>query len=301
MEIRNFQQADMPMLGAFYQAVTSNRKVVFWWIGPEENWGNVFCAYEDGQMVAKGQVEVINEMKDGQSPTSKHSIYLNLKTLPERETDSTLLRAVYEKLYSRALEIKQNLSPTHQTNFCVGNFATEVHNNDFFTKELGFLPLNTLYTMRRDLQQPIIQVQLPASNMQGSFWKMASTEEEEEYLAVEDEIWPEATLGLRRLHEYKANEWWSAITVRMNDELIGSAMAWKEEEIGIIEDVFVRSNWRKRGIATYLLTTALIYLKERGLTTAQLMVDTVNETALRLYQSVGFEVVEKERRYYIDL
>lgn len=40
-EIRNFQQADMPLLGDFYQAVTEGKNVVFWWIGPEGNWENV--------------------------------------------------------------------------------------------------------------------------------------------------------------------------------------------------------------------------------------------------------------------
>ncbi|GGA47432.1 hypothetical protein [Psychrobacillus lasiicapitis] len=31
------------------------------------------------------------------------------------------------------------------------------------------------------------------------------------------------------------------------------------------------------------------------------MVDTENETVLNLYKSVGFEVIEKENRYFIEL
>lgn len=49
----------MPLLGELYQAVSA-AGVLFWWVGDEENWENVFCAFEDGIMVAKGQVEVIN-------------------------------------------------------------------------------------------------------------------------------------------------------------------------------------------------------------------------------------------------
>lgn len=301
LEIRNFKQEDMPLLGEFYHAVTKDKQVVFWWIGSEENWENVFCAFKNNQMLAKGQVDIINIIPDGRSEDSKHTIYLNLKTLPEKETDYELLNKVYEKLYKRALELKETLSKKYKTNFCVGNFGTEVNNNQFFTNEKGFVPLNTLYTMKRDLNNPIEQAELHNHNLQWEYWDMSSSEEEKEYLEVEAEIWPDTALGLNRLHEYKSKNLWTAITVREKDILVGSAMAWQEEEMGVIEDVFVRSNWRKQGIAKCLLTTALTYLKDKGMNTVRLMVDTKNGNALSLYKSVGFEVVEEEKRYFIEL
>lgn len=45
IEIRNFKKKDMPLLGEFFQTVTSGNDVVFWWVGDEENWKNVFCAF----------------------------------------------------------------------------------------------------------------------------------------------------------------------------------------------------------------------------------------------------------------
>lgn len=301
MVIRNFKQADMPLLGDFYKSVAEGKKVVFWWVGPEENWVNVYCAFEDGKMVAKGQVEVINIVQDGSPKESKHKIYLNLKALPDLESDYELLNRVYEKLYSRALEIKQNLPANYQTNLCVGNFGTEINNNRYLTAEKSFKPLNTLYTMERDLNQEIESAKLPQSELQWEFWKMSSAEEEKEYLEVEAEIWSDSVLGLNRLHEYKSNDLWTAITVRENGAIIASAMAWQEDEIGVIEDVFVKKMWRKQGIAKFLLTTALTYLKDKGLKEAKLMVDTENEKALNLYKSVGFEVTEEEKRFYKEL
>lgn len=301
MEIRNFTEDDMPLLKEFYQAVAKDRKVVFWWIGQKENWVNVFCAFEDGKMVAKGQVDVINHISEGLPKESRHSIYINLKTLPERETDFDLLNQVYEKLYTRALELKKSLSANYQTNLCVGNFSSEVDNNRYFTEVKGFQQLNTLYTMKRDLTQPIEKTDLLGKGLQSDFWSMNSLEDEQIYLAAESEVWPDAALGEKRLQEYKSNQNWTAIPVWENNVLIASTMAWQDGEIGMIEDVFVKAPWRKQGIARYLLTTALTYLKEKGLTEAELMVDTDNEKALNLYKSVGFEVMEEEKRFFVEL
>ena len=300
LEIRNYKHEDMPLLRDFYQSVTKDRKVVFWWVGPEENWENVFCAIENGKMVAKGQVEIINRIADGQPIENKHSIYLNLKTLPDRELDYELMNQLYSKLYSRALELKQHLSAKFQTNLCVGNFGSEIHNNHFFI-EKGFSNLNTLYTMERDLQQPVMPTVLSQPDLEWEFWMMDSLEEERLYLEVESEIWPDATLGLQRLHEYKNNPYWTAIPVRKDGSIVACTLAWQEEDMGVIEDVFVKEPWRKQGIARFLLTTALNYLKDKGLKKATLMVDTENENALNLYKAVGFDVMEEERRYYIEL
>ncbi len=300
--IKNFKQEDMPLLSSFYQAVGKDKKVVFWWVGPEENWENVFCAYENGQMVAKGQVDIINSISDGHPQDSRHSIYVNLKVLPERESDTNLLNSVYEKLYSRALELKNRLSSNYQTNLCVGNFGSEINNNLYFTKEKGFQPLKTLYTMQRDLTKPIHKTNLKQTELNWEFSEMKNIEEEKEYLKAECEIWPDTALGLKRLKEYKANKDWIAILVRDNNNvIIASTMAWQEEEMGVIEDVFVKEQWRKQGIAQFLLTTALTYLKEKELKEAKLMVDTENDKALNLYKSVGFEVTEVEKRLFTEL
>lgn len=60
---------------------------------------------------------------------------------------------------------------------------------------------------------------------------------------------------------------------------------------GWTDPVFTRRAWRRRGLAHALLGRALQQLKERGMTSAQLGVDSENENqALTLYQRHGFEV-----------
>ena len=62
---------------------------------------------------------------------------------------------------------------------------------------------------------------------------------------------------------------------------------------GWVADLGTRRGYRKRGLARALLAASLRRLKEAGMDTAKLGVDTQNPNgALRLYESVGFQKVE---------
>ena len=81
----------------------------------------------------------------------------------------------------------------------------------------------------------------------------------------------------------------------------GVTAFWNEAEnkrtgkrIGKTEDVFVIPEWRGRGVARQLVAEALRYLKENGLEEARLEVRTTNHSALKLYISMGYEIVREE-------
>jgi ribosomal protein S18 acetylase RimI-like enzyme len=58
---------------------------------------------------------------------------------------------------------------------------------------------------------------------------------------------------------------------------------------GWLEHVSVRRPWRRRGIATALMASALRGLQEAGMTEAALGVDAENASgALRVYEAMGF-------------
>lgn len=62
---------------------------------------------------------------------------------------------------------------------------------------------------------------------------------------------------------------------------------------GWLDRISVRRQWRKRGLASALIVSAMAGLLERGLNTAMLGVDAENPTgALRLYEGLGFRVVD---------
>ena len=67
---------------------------------------------------------------------------------------------------------------------------------------------------------------------------------------------------------------------------------------GYTEGISVRRPWRKRGLATALITRSLKMFQEMGMTEAALAVDAQNLSgALRLYESVGFQQVKQSATY----
>ena len=71
---------------------------------------------------------------------------------------------------------------------------------------------------------------------------------------------------------------------------------------GYTEGISVRRLWRKRGLATALITRSMKMFKEMGMTEAALAVDAQNLSgALRLYESVGFRQVKQSATYRKEL
>ena len=95
----------------------------------------MFCAIEDGKMVAKGQVGIMNVIPPGRAPNCKHHIYVNLKAVPHREQDYDLLDELYQVLYERAVVLMRTLPKAYETYLCVGNYAHESANNAFYGEE----------------------------------------------------------------------------------------------------------------------------------------------------------------------
>ena len=63
---------------------------------------------------------------------------------------------------------------------------------------------------------------------------------------------------------------------------------------GWVDSVFTRRTWRQRGLASALLARALMDLRGRGMTSAQLGVDIDNQNqALGLYEGLGFVVAKR--------
>jgi mycothiol synthase len=91
------------------------------------------------------------------------------------------------------------------------------------------------------------------------------------------------------------------------DEIAGAvinAIDAKENEAfsrrrGVLESVFVRRPWRRRGLAAALVGRSLELLRERGMTSAWLGVDADNPTgALGVYERAGFAVHQRSSAYH---
>jgi ribosomal protein S18 acetylase RimI-like enzyme len=94
------------------------------------------------------------------------------------------------------------------------------------------------------------------------------------------------------------------LIVEATDGVIAACcICWLDEEngIGLFEPVGTRLAYRRRGIARAIVLEGLRRLRERGMHTAMIGTASVNQPALGAYLSCGFEVVDRDFEYTLDL
>ena len=90
--------------------------------------------------------------------------------------------------------------------------------------------------------------------------------------------------------DHVAGAVFNKIEARENEEL--------NRKRGLLDSVFVRRPWRRRGLAAALVARSLVQLRERGMTSAWLGVDADNPTsALGVYERAGFAVDRRSTAY----
>jgi mycothiol synthase len=111
-----------------------------------------------------------------------------------------------------------------------------------------------------------------------------------------DEDWQEFLSDLRQ----DPSLWLVAFD---GDEIAGAVLgkidpeenAHHGRERGVVDEVFTRPAWRRRGLARALIARCLVRLRDRGMSSAYLGVDGLNPNqAVTLYSSLGFEVASTE-------
>ena len=104
------------------------------------------------------------------------------------------------------------------------------------------------------------------------------------------------------LKENKAAHLWVA-EVRGNDgekKVIGMIVVWLLVDEAHIATVAVEEDYRRRGIASQLICTALTDLGEKGAIRATLEVREGNKAAQELYRGFDFKFVGRRKGYYKD-
>ena len=107
----------------------------------------------------------------------------------------------------------------------------------------------------------------------------------------------------RRLHWMKSLDYGRSYLVAVAPDATLAAFSYcsietaNNQRMGVrdgwVADLGTRRGYRKRGLARALLTASMRRLKDAGMDTAKLGVDTQNPNgALRLYELVGFQKVE---------
>ena len=83
-------------------------------------------------------------------------------------------------------------------------------------------------------------------------------------------------------------------------ELVGVITLDVSFETADLEDIVVKNQFRKQGVASELLKMAESQLKESGVCKIFLEVRASNQTAINFYSKKGFEQISTRKSYYSD-
>jgi ribosomal-protein-alanine N-acetyltransferase len=81
-------------------------------------------------------------------------------------------------------------------------------------------------------------------------------------------------------------------------EVAGYAVCWAVLEQGELGNIAVSPRWRRRGVATRLLSAVIEAMRDRGVVELFLEVRLSNDAAQQLYRRFGFREVGRRRGYY---
>ncbi len=113
--------------------------------------------------------------------------------------------------------------------------------------------------------------------------------------------WPESAYRYELFDNPGSLLWVAEVTTPDGErQVIGMVVVWLILDEAHIATIAVHPQYRGQGVATKLLSTALIASIQREMRSATLEVRLHNLAAQRLYRRFGFEVAGSRPRYYRD-
>lgn len=304
VNIRNFIPSDAPRiveLQARWLEVCPDMSLLpagFYYAPAFENGKNIFCAV-DQQDKLRGYAAIYPSYIS-QRLKGARILWLGLNVEPGIENATIIKNILYKEALERAYEIAHHLpeeAVLSSTYFVEGGASIE------YLKSKGFELYEMCYNLRRDLAEPIPEVPTP-NDVEIRPWRMETEPEQQAYLEAYNTVFQDDDKNLEKLQHFMQSELWSVgttFTAFAKNKVVGSVAVWYDpdeqrnvEKVGKTEYVFVRPQWRKQGIASYLLKECLLYLKAQGLTCVEMEVVSDNARALSVYQSLGYRIWQKE-------
>lgn len=268
------------------------------WQGPGfEDGRNIFCAVDrGGALLGYGALTPAHISRH----LGARTLWFDLRADPGHPRADSIRDALLARVLARAGELARRwpgegvaLSATY---FAAGRASIE------YLEARGFAPYQTCLYLRRDLAEPLpgpAPGPLP-EGLEVRPWRMETEEEQRAYLAAYDAAFGDEAKTLPDLRHFLRSEQWSVgttFTAFAGPRIVGSVAIWHApgaRGAGKTEAVFVLPEWRRRGIARYLLIEALACLQARGLAYAELEMDQANGPALGLYRSLGYRIHQEE-------
>jgi GNAT superfamily N-acetyltransferase len=226
-------------------------------------------------------------------PEHPLNLYLHLQAEGNRDSRESVKDVLLEHALQRAAEIKHQEEQT-KTRVYACFFKHQQEEIAYFLRR-GFVHDEGMHILERHESAPLPHVEVPEKVTIHS-WKMETQAEQRQFIDTHRRIFPRHPYTTRVLQELVSLPGWNNFTAWSDTEIAGNIMVFirrDDNSIGYIEDLFVQRPWRRRGIAKYLLYTAIAYFQNIGIHRVQLELWSANKHAFQLYRAFGFSVVDE--------
>lgn len=264
---------------------------------------DVFCAYHpNGQMLG---FAVVYAQLSQNPDVPLHTVWTEVKIVPAMSRMIGLRDTLMDHVLRRIRELTIGQKDAQiEINFQY--FPYEMESIAFVTSK-GFPYKGSIYLMQRDLNNNLPSIEVPPGFMLKP-WRLESQQERELYVQARNLCFPNAPISLEEWVYFMSSPSWSTATnfaIFDKDRLAGCLTAyWDEEQnrnlskkIGYTEYIFVCPQWRRKGLASAMISKSLDFLQYNGMHYAQLQVRTNNRDALNLYEKLGFVIVQESGIY----
>lgn len=287
-QIRNYSENDVDKIGMFDKILELSYRY-----NPDFVPENIFCAVNfDGEILGVGHLEphdtwnLIN--KDDVSSDFIYKLVLCISLNPQFPYSENLKENILKMLIVRAKEIKEQY-PDKRIRVFQWLSSDDFDKIDFFLSQ-GFVAYQNSLVLKYELAQDIPNVPMPEDIAVVN--RILNTEEElKQYHEAEATAFSGVAWSMNLLRWYRGAPEWISFSAFDGNQLVGNTMTWKiTEERSAIENIFIIPECRNKGVAKYMITEALNYLKNQGKAIATLSVHGDNKPAISLYKALGFRM-----------
>lgn len=221
-------------------------------------------------------------------------IYITIEVKSE-DNKLAIKDRIFETLLTKGEEIKkQNDDKLVRFYHCC--FSNDKENIEYYSTKPGFIHDEGMHIIRKIIENEYVKVE-ETSEISYVSLPLASPEEMSTLIETHKTVF-RGGYTIEQIKELKQKNGWNSIAAIHNGEIVGNIMLFIEEEsannrIGWVEDLFVKKDWRNKGIARNLINRGLKHFQDCKADEVRIEVWSANERAMSLYKQFGFEFYEE--------
>jgi ribosomal protein S18 acetylase RimI-like enzyme len=301
--VRTYQARDIEKLARFferYRGAFPDAKLAppeYYTYHPTLAGGqNVFCVLDHQERIVGFAPVFPAPATEESEPEEPHHIWTIVLADPGAPDAGQARTLLLERVIERAGAIKASFTPRRVK--LAADMAASQRPDIAHLLENGFECYEGMHVMSRKTKDPVPDISIP-QEITVRFWEMTLEEDRMSYVRAFNSCFSECPKTIEGLGFILDSPMWAGTVVAAfapGNQLAGSVLAYPNEEAGwgVVDDVFVLPEWRRRGIARRLVGEGIRCLREQGVEEVRLDVVQSNEPAILLYRSMGYVTINEE-------